>query len=76
METIGDCYMTASGLIEPPAKSRRTLNVSDDEKARMSALKAISFARALLLEATTVLMPKTNRTVQLRCACLLWGHTA
>lgn len=51
VETIGDCYMAATGLIR-----------QDPDHA----LHAVRFAVAMMAQAEQVLMPDTNKPVSIR----------
>ncbi|KXZ46775.1 hypothetical protein GPECTOR_40g509 [Gonium pectorale] len=65
VETIGDCYMVAGGLMTRDADGFMTVRGSDslDE---LHAEKVMSFAKAMLRETAQVMLPTTGKPVQMR----------
>ncbi|GLI63336.1 hypothetical protein VaNZ11_006256 [Volvox africanus] len=65
VETIGDCYMVAGGLMIRDADGFMAVRGpgSVDE---LHAAKVMAFAKAMLREASRVLLPTTRRPVEMR----------
>jgi len=63
VETIGDCYMVAGGLIFTDAQGYRAVQSKVDPQ---HAQRVFDFARAILEAARHVRMPDTGMPVQLR----------
>ncbi|KAG2454856.1 hypothetical protein HYH02_000687 [Chlamydomonas schloesseri] len=65
VETIGDCYMVAGGLMTRDADGFMTVRGSDSVD-ELHAHKVMSFAKAMLRETAQVLLPTTGQPVQMR----------
>ncbi|KXZ43790.1 hypothetical protein GPECTOR_80g150 [Gonium pectorale] len=65
VETIGDCYMVAGGLVARGADGIGTV-VRGGESDPLAAQRVVSFARAMLAEAAAVRLPNTGEPVQMR----------
>ncbi|PNH02932.1 Guanylate cyclase soluble subunit beta-2 [Tetrabaena socialis] len=66
VETIGDCYMVAGGLMMRDADGFTTVRGTQSPVDEEHAVKALAFARAMLREAARVTLPTTGRPVVLR----------
>ena len=55
METVGDCYVVAAGLVEPDGEGFVRISTRHDRAD--SALRLVSFAKDALAHAGTVRMP-------------------
>ncbi|GIL63888.1 hypothetical protein Vafri_17902 [Volvox africanus] len=67
VETIGDCYFAAGGLVDTDQDGMTTVRSrrgSDDQ--RQHALEVFEFAHAMLSAAKEVIIPTTGRAVQIR----------
>ncbi|KAG2493182.1 hypothetical protein HYH03_008602 [Edaphochlamys debaryana] len=64
VETIGDCYVVAGGLIAEDADGMAA--VTDSARDREQADKAFAFAQAMLRAARSVSMPTTGEPVRIR----------
>ncbi|GIL78976.1 hypothetical protein Vretifemale_8354 [Volvox reticuliferus] len=64
VETIGDCYMVAGGLISKDADGFSA--VRKDSCDNLQAWRVLSFAKAMLRDAQKVLLPTTHEPVKLR----------
>ncbi|GLC33991.1 hypothetical protein PLESTM_000141600 [Pleodorina starrii] len=64
VETIGDCYMVAGGLISKDADGFAA--VRKDSCDNLQAWRVLSFAKAMLRDAQKVLLPTTHEPVKLR----------
>ncbi|KAG2491445.1 hypothetical protein HYH03_010231 [Edaphochlamys debaryana] len=65
VETIGDCYMVAGGLMTRDADGFMTVRDSDS-KDELHAAKVFAFAKAMMRETAEVLLPTTGEPVQMR----------
>ncbi|GFR41994.1 hypothetical protein Agub_g2807 [Astrephomene gubernaculifera] len=65
VETIGDCYMVAGGLMARDADGFMTVR-GQDSMDELHAAKVMSFAKAMLRETAEVLLPTTGAPVQMR----------
>ncbi|KAG2437664.1 hypothetical protein HYH02_011045 [Chlamydomonas schloesseri] len=66
VETIGDCYMVAGGLMTRDEEGFTVVRGPDAPVDSLHAHKAMAFAKAMLREAAQVLLPTTGRPVQMR----------
>ncbi|KXZ52754.1 hypothetical protein GPECTOR_8g145 [Gonium pectorale] len=65
VETIGDCYMVAGGLVRTDGEGNKTV-IDDGSEDALHAVRVMSFAKAVMREAAEVLLPTTGEPVQLR----------
>ncbi|PNH07668.1 Olfactory guanylyl cyclase GC-D [Tetrabaena socialis] len=63
VETIGDCYMVAGGLVarDEDGYGRAVRGVGDTDP--LHAMRVVAFARAMLEEAAKVRLPNTGDTI-------------
>ncbi|KAG2441444.1 hypothetical protein HXX76_003067 [Chlamydomonas incerta] len=66
VETIGDCYMVAGGLMTRDEEGFTVVRGPTEPVDSLHAHKAMAFAKAMLREAAQVLLPTTGRPVQMR----------
>ncbi|MEW5319205.1 MAG: hypothetical protein WDW38_010370 [Sanguina aurantia] len=64
VETVGDCYIVAGGLMVRDADGLACVDPNADGPT--SATNTVNFAKALLKEASRVMMPTTGDPVQMR----------
>lgn len=66
VETIGDCYMVAGGLVarDGDGYGRAVRGAGDTDP--LHAMRVVAFARAMLEEAAKVALPNTGEPVQVR----------
>ncbi|KAG2501657.1 hypothetical protein HYH03_000161 [Edaphochlamys debaryana] len=65
VETIGDCYMVAGGLMRVDEETG-AVTVRSDDVDPQHAYRTVQFAKALLRVAATVCLPTTGEPVRLR----------
>lgn len=65
VETIGDCYMVAGGLVRYDSDGYRTV-LGGDEVDPLHAVRVMEFAKAMIEAAAEVRLPTTGEPVQLR----------
>ncbi|PNH01311.1 Atrial natriuretic peptide receptor 1 [Tetrabaena socialis] len=65
VETIGDCYMAAGGLMRVD-ETTGAVTVRSDDVDPQHALRTVQFAKALLRAASGVRLPHTGEPVRLR----------
>lgn len=71
VETIGDCYVVAAGVVESDnrassASTYSTSRCSDGRNAAEDAARVVAFAQHAMHAASTVAMPDTGRPCQVR----------
>jgi len=66
VETAGDCYIVAGGVMSPTQSSNGFRCVAEDHDPAESAKQVMDFAKALLEAAKQVNMPDTNEPVRVR----------
>ncbi|GFR42727.1 hypothetical protein Agub_g3645 [Astrephomene gubernaculifera] len=64
VETIGDCYMVAGGLISKDADGFAAVRKGSTDN--LQAWRVLSFAKAMLRDAQKVLLPTTHEPVKMR----------
>ncbi|KAG2435629.1 hypothetical protein HXX76_006832 [Chlamydomonas incerta] len=65
VETIGDCYMVAGGLMKVDEETG-AVTVRSDDVDPLHAYRTVQFAKALLRAASSVRLPTTGEPVKLR----------
>ncbi|GIL86296.1 hypothetical protein Vretimale_13714 [Volvox reticuliferus] len=65
VETIGDCFMAVGGLITVDGEGFKAVRGDGSEDA-LHALKVMSFAKAMLREVATLVMPHNGSPLRLR----------
>lgn len=65
VETIGDCYLVAAGLMRYDADGFRSV-LPEGEVDELHAVRAMTFAQAMLRAAATLTMPTTGEPLKLR----------
>ncbi|PNH05682.1 Guanylate cyclase soluble subunit beta-2 [Tetrabaena socialis] len=65
VETIGDCYVVAGGLVHEDADGMAAVRGSGEEDAQQGA-RVFAFAQAMLRSASAVMLPTTGEPVRLR----------
>ncbi|GFR48461.1 hypothetical protein Agub_g10364, partial [Astrephomene gubernaculifera] len=66
VETIGDCYMVAGGLMERDEEGYGRAVRGQGNSDPLHAMRVVDFARAMLEEAAKVALPSTGEPVQVR----------
>ncbi|KXZ52603.1 hypothetical protein GPECTOR_9g648 [Gonium pectorale] len=66
VETIGDCYFVAGGLIREDEDGMAAVREGGSSEDPMHAEKVFMFAKAMLAAAREVAMPTTGRPVEIR----------
>ncbi|GIL67697.1 hypothetical protein Vafri_21023, partial [Volvox africanus] len=66
VETIGDCYMVAGGLMARDEDGYGQAVRTQEDADPLHATRVVAFARAMLGEAARVRLPNTGRKVQMR----------
>ncbi|GIL60730.1 hypothetical protein Vafri_15251 [Volvox africanus] len=66
VETIGDCYFVAGGLIHEDEDGMAAVRQGDSTEDPLHAEKIFMFAKAMLSAAREVVMPTTGQPVQIR----------
>ncbi|EFJ46970.1 guanylyl and adenylyl cyclase family member, partial [Volvox carteri f. nagariensis] len=66
VETIGDCYMVAGGLMSRDGYGYGQAVRGQGDTDPLHAMRVVMFARAMLEEAAKVTMPNTGEQVQVR----------
>ncbi|GIL81263.1 hypothetical protein Vretimale_1176 [Volvox reticuliferus] len=66
VETIGDCYMVAGGLVARDGDGYGPAVRGQGDTDPLHAMRVLAFARAMLEEAAKVALPSTGEPVQLR----------
>ncbi|KXZ41700.1 hypothetical protein GPECTOR_314g8 [Gonium pectorale] len=64
VETIGDCYMVAGGLMSKDADGFASVRTGSNDN--LQAWRVVSFAKAMLRDAAKVLLPTTKEPVKMR----------
>ncbi|GIL70839.1 hypothetical protein Vretifemale_1523 [Volvox reticuliferus] len=65
VETIGDCYMVAGGLVRTDVEGNKSV-IGDGSEDALHAVRVMSFAKAIMREAAEVVLPTGGEPVQLR----------
>ncbi|PNH07109.1 Guanylate cyclase soluble subunit beta-2 [Tetrabaena socialis] len=66
VETIGDCYMAVGGLVARDEDGYGRAVRGSGNADPLHAMRVVAFARALLEEASRMVMPHTGKPVQVR----------
>lgn len=66
VETIGDCYMVAGGLVARDVDGYGRAVRGQGDTDPFHAMRVVAFARAMLEEAVKVALPNTGEPVQVR----------
>ncbi|KAG2425947.1 hypothetical protein HXX76_013320 [Chlamydomonas incerta] len=66
VETIGDCYMVAGGLVARDEDGYGRAVRGQGDVDPLHAMRVVAFARAMLEEAANVLLPNTGEPVKMR----------
>ncbi|GIL81264.1 hypothetical protein Vretifemale_10317, partial [Volvox reticuliferus] len=66
VETIGDCYMVAGGLVARDGDGYGPAVRGQGDTDPLHAMRVLAFARAMLEEAAKVALPSTGEPVQVR----------
>lgn len=66
LDTVGDCYIVVAGLIKEDQDGFACVNDTDEEQVMQHAGRILAFAKAMLRESKSVLMPHNSEPVQLR----------
>ncbi|GFR43934.1 hypothetical protein Agub_g5072, partial [Astrephomene gubernaculifera] len=65
VETIGDCYMVAGGLVRTDGEGNKSV-IGEGSEDALHAVRVMSFAKAIMREAAAVVLPTSGEPVQLR----------
>ena len=66
VETIGDCYMVAGGLVARDEDGYGRAVRGQGDVDPLHAMRVLAFARAMLEEAASVALPTTGESVKMR----------
>ncbi|PNH02766.1 Guanylate cyclase soluble subunit beta-2 [Tetrabaena socialis] len=66
VETIGDCYVVAGGLVHEDADGMAAVRRASGEEDAQQGARVFAFAQAMLRSASAVTLPTTGEPVRLR----------
>ncbi|MEW5318385.1 MAG: hypothetical protein WDW38_009610 [Sanguina aurantia] len=66
VETIGDCYVVAGGLMQKDEDNFQAVRKASAGVCPANATSTMVFAKAMLLEAAKMTHPRTNKPLQMR----------